>query len=273
MPEKITENTIVGYLGPEGSYSQLAAKSFRPQAKLREYVSFFALFAALSCGECDFIAVPIENSLNGGVLQNIDLMQSTENVIAVEECVIKIDHRLATLSGADLSGIKKIYSHPQALAQCSEYLAKNFPYAELIASPSTAASLKLVKDSTEAGIVGSHTSAEGFTLSTENIADQALNLTHFLLIKKGGLEKGTHSQKIFISATCRHRPGELINLLALIKEGGLNMTKIESRPIKDKPGEYRFFIELDGDIADENAIQVLKNVENAANSFKLLGAY
>lgn len=262
---------IVGYLGPKGSYSQIAAETFRPAAEFKEYATFSEVFRALVEGECDYIAVPIENSLNGGVLQNIDLLQSNEGIIACEECTVKIDHRLATLKGADLKNIKRIYSHQQALAQCGEYLSLNFPAAELVASTSTAASLSLIKDKTEAGIVGAHTRAEGFELSKENIADEVVNLTHFLLIKRGSQAEITRSKKVFFSATCNHKPGELLDLLALIR--GLNMTKIESRPIKDKPGEYRFFIEIDANISSNETVLILEDIKRAAHSFKLLGAY
>lgn len=262
----------IGYLGPEGSYSQLAAIKFRPAAQAVGYATFFALFSALDNGECDYIAVPIENTLQGGVLQNIDLMQNN-GVFAVEERVVQIDHRLAKVAGADNEDIKKIYSHPQALAQCALFLNENFPRAELIATSSTTAGLAEIKDGTEAAIVGAHITASGFELSKENIADEKLNFTHFLLVQKGGLPQGKSSQRVFFSATCRHRPGELFRLLSILKDGGLNMTKIESRPIKGKPGEYRFFIELEGDISDERTAEVLKNLRAAANSFKLLGAY
>ena len=261
----------VGYLGPTGSYSQIAAETFRPSAKLQEYTTFPELFSALVDGRCDYIAVPIENSLNGGVLQNIDLLQKHGGIIACEEHTVKIDHRLATLDGADLKNIKRIYSHPQALAQCGEYLARNFPHAELIASTSTAASLSMIKDCTEAGIVGAHTHAEGVKLSDENIADEAVNLTHFLLVRRGNESDVEHSEKVFFSATCRHKPGELLDLLSLIR--GLNMTKIESRPIKEKPGEYRFFIEIEADISSNETISLLDKVKQTAHSFKLLGAY
>lgn len=263
----------VGYLGPQGSYSKIAADIFRPQDTKTAYPSFFALFAALDKGDCDYIAVPIENTVNGGVLQNIDLLQSYGDISAVEECIVKIDHRLAYMQGADLKGITTIYSHPQALAQCAEYLAANFPGARLVASQSTAASLGLIKSPSEGGIVGAHTKAQGFVLSKTNIADNKENFTHFLLVKRGGPDKGAHTRKVFFSATCKHRPGELLNLLEAIKERGVNMTKIESRPIKQKPGEYRFFIEIEGDIQSQNTIQVLNSVEEKSASFKLLGAY
>lgn len=262
----------VGYLGPQGSYSQIAAQKFRPGAQKRAYPSFAELFNGLEKGECNYIAVPIENTVNGGVLQNIDLMQS-RGVIAVEECTVRLDHRLAVLNGADFSAVNKIYSHPQALAQCGEYLAAHYPGASLVACSSTAAGLGLISSVKEAAIVGAHTNAQGFTLSPFNIADNSENFTHFLLVRGGGLDGGAHSCKVFFSATCKHRPGELLNLLEVIKERNVNMTKIESRPIKDKPGEYRFFIELEGDISSQNMQYVLGSVQKTAASFKLLGAY
>ncbi len=263
----------VGYLGPEGSYSHIAAKTFRPNANLCGYGSFMLAVEALVKGECTSVALPVENSLNGSVAQVMDLLQYTENVFAFEECTVKIDHRFAVLKGAEKRGISRIYSHEQALAQCGKFIFENFPEAELIATPSTAASLKMLKSAADACIVGAHTNFDGVVLSEENIADEKNNLTHFLLVKKGSAESAGHCAKVYFSATCKHEAGALFNLLSVIKNGGLNMTKIQSRPIKDKAGEYRFFVEVEGDFADAHVKQVLAEVKRAANSFKILGAY
>ena len=262
----------IGYLGPDGSFSRLAADSFRPQAQKRAYPSFRDLFEGLERGECDFIAAPIENSLNGGVLQNIDLLQSHADFFAFEQVAIKVDHRLALLKGADAARVTRIYSHQQAFAQCGEYLARNFPQAELIASPSTSAGLKLVRSKHEGAIVGSHVTDPRFDISPHNIADELSNVTSFLLIKKGG-ELPQRSSKLFFSATCPHRPGALVDLIKPIKEHGFNMTKIESRPIRERPGEYRFFIETEGDSGDKKALAMLEAVKGASASFRLLGCY
>ena len=263
----------IGYLGPEGSYSSIAAKSLRPDAKLLAYQSFPQVFASVISGETDGAVVPIENTLNGGVLQNIDLLQATEGVCAVEECVIKIDHRLATLKEADISKIKRIYSHSQALEQCAKYLFKNFPTAELISAPSTAASLENVKSVEDACIVGAHTKREGFTLSKNNVSDEDANFTHFLLIKRTDIVECQHSNKIYFSFTCPNRSGALLSILSCISSNGLNMTKIESRPIKNAPDEYRFFIEIEGDYSDSGVKKAFSDIKNSANSFKLLGCY
>ncbi|MCD8286660.1 MAG: ACT domain-containing protein [Clostridia bacterium] len=262
-----------GYLGPVGSYSEIAAERIMPDAEKVAYQNFPLLMKALLSKETDVIVAPIENSINGGVLQNIDLLQSTDGVIAVQECVVHIDHRLATLTGAPLSGIRNIYSHQQALDQCARYINANFPTARLIATSSTAASIAKIQSPEDAGICGSHIKAEGITLSEENIADEKNNFTHFLLIVRGTADETRPSRKVYFSFTCRHEPGALYNILKVMADDNVNMTKIESRPIKDKPGEYRFFIEIEGDYSSPAIRRTLSCVAEAANSFKILGTY
>lgn len=264
---------IIGYLGPEGSYTSLAAEKLRPDAERRAYGNFRLVMQALVSGECDGVVAPIENSLNGGVLQNIDLLQSTEGVYAAEECTVPIDHRLATLAGADPKNITRIYSHRQALDQCGAFLSANYPAAELIATPSTAASLSMLKSLKDGCIVGAHTVRRGVTLSPRNIADEPCNLTHFLLVRRGEPAPDAFSRRIYFCVTCRHEPGALLKLLRPLSEGELNMTKIESRPIKERPGEYRFFIEVEGDYSSDKVKEALAKVRAAAHSWKLLGAY
>lgn len=265
--------SAVAYLGPEGSYSHLAVDLLAPNAKKVAFSSFPLVVGALLNGECNLAVLPIENSLNGAVLANIDLLQQSQGLVAVKTARLGLDHRLAYLDGADMRGISRIYSHEQALAQCGKFIFENFPEAELIATPSTAASLKMLKSAADACIVGAHTNFDGVVLSEENIADEKNNVTHFLLVKKGSAESAGHCAKVYFSATCKHEAGALFNLLSVIKNGGLNMTKIQSRPIKDKAGEYRFFVEVEGDFADAHVKQVLAEVKRAANSFKILGAY
>ncbi|MDE7264811.1 MAG: hypothetical protein K2N52_00865, partial [Clostridia bacterium] len=180
---------MVGYLGPEGSYSFLAAKKLRPQVGLKAYQSFPLAMQALEEGAVDEIVLPIENSLNGGVAQNMDLLNSRQ-VCAVEHLAVAIDHRLATLKGCGLENVKRVYSHAQALEQCAKYLLKNFPAAKLIATQSTAASLEMLKGEGDACIVGSHLIKEGVELSDKNISDEPNNFTHFLLVRRGGVDSG-----------------------------------------------------------------------------------
>ena len=261
------------YLGPCGSYSHLAATKMCPADELIAYGNFRAVINAVETGECNVAVIPIENTLNGGVLQNIDLLQAAEGVVAVEEKALPLDHRIATLIGAEYSGISRIYSHEQPLAQCGEYLAKCFPSAQLIATSSTAASLDMVKTLSDAAIVGAHVKRDGIVLSEDNISDGKSNFTHFLLIKRGSVSDKVQSSKIYFSVTCLHASGALLDILEPMRAGGLNMTKIQSRPIKDRAGEYRFFIEVEGNYADGAVRKVLDGVKKSAKSFKILGAY
>lgn len=261
-----------GYLGPEGSYSGLAAKKMS-SGDIRAYESFPLVFRALDSGEVDCIVIPIENSLNGEVTQNIDLLQETEGIIAVEECAVKIEHRLAYLCGADKKNIRRIYSHRQALDQCAKYLLDNFPAAKLFATSSTSASLDMLKSEEDACIVGAHTKREGIALSDKNISDYADNTTRFLKVVKGSADENKRTRKIYFSVTCPNVSGGLLKLLEKIASHGLNMTKLQSRPVKDAKDEFRFFIEIECDYSAPDTKRAIADIKGAASSFKLLGAY
>lgn len=261
-----------GYLGPEGSFSFLAATKMTPTNGLLPYDSFPKVMRALIKGEVDCIVIPIENSLNGGVIQNIDLMQATDGIIAVEEGIINVEHRLATING-NTDKIKRVYSHRQALDQCAEYLFKNFPKAQLIAVPSTSASLEMIKTEEDAGIVGAHTERAGIVLSGKNISDYSGNVTHFLKVIRGEADENKQTRKIYFSVTCPNVSGGLIKLLQRIADHGLNMSKLQSRPIKDAAEEFRFFIEIECDYSGEEIKRAVSDIKNAALSFKLLGTY
>ena len=263
----------IGYLGPVGSYSYLAAKTLCPNGEYLAYSSFPLVVKSLICGETDYIVLPIENSLNGGVLQNLDILQKTENIVAVKEKVIEIDHRLAYFDGADINKIEVIYSHEQALQQCERYLTEHFPNSRLVACGSTAASLELVESENEACIIGAHLKRDGFKLTNENIADERNNFTHFLLIRRGEISNDFSSKKIFFSFTCPNVSGALVNILNKIHDYGINMTKIESRPVKNRPDEYSFFLEIEGNYSHEKIRNALSDIQKYSSSFKLLGCY
>lgn len=263
----------VGYLGPEGSYSFLAAQTLCKGATYVPLASFPHLIKALQNGTVDAVILPIENTLNGGVSQNLDLLQSTENVVAVAHCTLKIDHRLFTCKGADPRKITTVYSHSQALAQCAQYLAQHFPEAKLVTTQSTAGSLACVKTEAEAAIAGSHLHTQNLVMSSECVSDEKNNFTHFLLVVRGEADLTKPSARVYFSFACAHQVGALLHVLNIVASHHLNMTKIESRPIKNKPGEYRFFVEADGNLQKLEVQNALQAVAKAVSSFKLLGAY
>lgn len=261
------------YLGPEGSYSMLAAQALCPQARYIPCKSFYAAAEMLKSGDAAYAVLPVENALQGAVTQNLDLLYAEPELYAVKEYLLGISHCLIAKEGARLSGIRRVYSHQQAILQCGKFLAENLPEAELIYTDSTAESVNRIKSVSDAGIVGSHIRAEGFSFLAENIADEKKNFTHFLLIRKGKEYLPEHSSKVYFAATCPHEPGSLLKMLQILAAFDLNMTKIESRPIKSAPGQYCFFIEFEGDIASEEVRVVLARLEKYAQNFRLLGCY
>lgn len=261
----------VSCLGPAGSYSHLAAEALCPGSEVLLKNNFPAVFAALTEGEAEDAVIPIENSIQGGVLQNLDLLEH-EAVYAVGQTLLKIDHRLALREGVRLADITRVYSHEQAIGQCSEYLQKYLPDAQCIFVDSTAKSLSLV-DEHSAGIVGAHAHREGIVLSRENIANEKRNYTQFFRLRRREEGLPAHSGTVFFCAVCEHRPGSLLALLKVFSDDGINLTRIESRPIRDVLGEYRFFIEIEGDIASARVRSALERARSVCRTFRILGAY
>lgn len=264
---------IVSCLGPKGSYTYIAAKNMCGGAEIVPCATFLAAANMVLEGEADAVVMPIENSINGGVLQNMDILANCGALTAVREYTLRIDHRLITLAGADRSGINRIYSHRQALDQCAAYLNAHYPNAELVAENSTAASVSCIKLPTDAAIAGAQCAWEGYDVSPECISDEKNNFTHFLLVTKGSLPEDFKSSRVYFALVCNHVPGALMQVLAIIYGCNLNMTKIESRPIKNEPGEYRFFIEVVGDYSSEEMKHALAILRSSTRSFRLIGAY
>lgn len=261
----------VACLGPMGSYSELAARRLCPANEIVLCANFPAIFRAVIDKSADTGVIPIENSIQGGVLQNLDLLE-TQEVYAVAQTLIRIDHRLATLEGVELGAIRRVYSHEQAIGQCSEFLNTYLPQAQCICTDSTAKSLSLI-DGESAGIVGSHAQREGVVLSKENIANEKNNFTQFFLIRRREEGLPEHGQTVFFSAVCEHRPGSLLALLMAFSERGINLTRIESRPIRNVLGEYRFFICIDGDMNDAQVRAALDDAKQHCRQFRILGFY
>ena len=265
----------VSYLGPSGSYSSLAVRGFFPDEKSAEGLpckSFYEAVRRLEKG-ADYAVLPVENTLQGAVTQSLDLLNENRDVYAVREYVLKIEHRLIAPVGTRLCDIRRIFSHEQAILQCGKFLAKNLPQAEIVYTESTAQSLQRICRAGDAGIVGSHVREEGFAFIGENIADENKNFTHFLLAARGKDKLPETCGKIYFAASCPHEPGALLKMLQILAVYDLNMTKIESRPIKNSPGEYCFFIEFKGDAAARNVRYALTRLQEYTKNFKLLGLY
>lgn len=261
----------VSCLGPEGSFSALAARTLCKDGTVVLCKSFAEAVSRLLSKETEYAVLPVENSLGGGVVSVLDLLAEND-IFGEEEAVLSVDHRLAMLEGVKAGDIRRVYSHEQALLQCACYLQKNFPQAELVGTLSTAESLNKL-DGCSAGIVGAHMKREGVVLSAENIADNKKNCTRFLRFRRGTLRDGEHGGAVFLCAQCAHEPGSLVKLLQIFSREGLNLTRIESRPVKEEPGKYRFFIELKGDIGSPSVQRAVCAARAYCSKFKLIGVY
>ncbi len=276
----------IAYLGPEGSYSHLAARAFLERENAVEggwnecmpFRNFAEVLNAVATGKADACAIPIENSLQGSVTQNLDLLQELQGLYAVKEYVLRIDHRLVHKAGVSLSEIGRVYSHGQALSQCSEFLSKRMPFAALRETESTAFGLtKAMEDESgkSAAIAGAHVEnlRRGFVVGEECLSDEKHNFTYFLLVKRGEDQLPKESNRLFFSVVCPNKPGSLLSLLKIIAGYNVDMTKLESRPVKNRPGEFRFFIEADCNVADEGISVFLKELKENTLECKILGAY
>ncbi len=260
----------VSCLGPAGSYSELAASELCPEGERLLCRNFHEVIESLVNELCDYAVLPIENSIQGGVVVNLDLV-SSYSVFAIKETVLKIDHRLAMLRGVKREDITQVYSHEQAIGQCQTFLREQLPGAKCRYADSTAESLSLLDEHT-AGIVGAHVRAEGVVLSDENIANEKCNFTRFMLLERRG-DLPARSSKVYFSAVTGHVPGTLVELLGIFARSNINLTRIESRPLPGKFGCYSFFIELSGDVADQNLIDALRAARDYCEHFRLIGAY
>ena len=263
----------VAYLGPEGSYSMLAAQKLCPQAQGVPCKSFFSAVEKLRKGEVGSAVLPVENTLQGAVTQNLDLLYAAPSLFAVREYVLPIEHRLIAREGTRLEEVRRVYSHPQAILQCGKFLSGVLSRAATIETSSTAESLTHIREAGDAGIVGSHVRAGGVCCRGGDIAAEKKNFTHFLLVKKGREHLPASSSHVYFAATCPHEPGALLKMLQILSVYDLNMTKIESRPIKNSPGTYCFFIEFKGDVADRHVCAALDRLEEYTDGFKLIGCY
>ena len=255
----------IAYLGPEDSYSHLAADTFlKTEDKGASYErdecipfrNFSEVFHAVETGRADAAAVPIENSLEGGVLQNLDLLQASEELYAVRESLLKIDHRLIYREGPLIRRSGGCIRIARRWGSACSFLSSRMPFASLKRrNPRRSAVARAAEDFSppQRGDRGAHISfvPEGFVIGEECISDEKNNFTQFLLVKKGRKHLPRNSSRIFFSAVCPHRPGSLLALLEIIAAHGVNMSKIESRPVKDRPGDYRFFIEAETDVGSD----------------------
>lgn len=279
----------VSYLGPQGTFSELAVRKYL-QGKDHvsiPYKSIAAVFKSVMIGETDWGVLPMENSCEGTVNQTIDLLangypdetkakDNDQNEIKIiGEIILPINHSLLTKQNVSLADIECVISHPQALAQCRKYLAKNLPHAELIEVASTAEAVKQVSQAVKpcAAIAMADIAKDnGLVVKEKNINDYPNNETRFIVISKEETDC-TQNCKTSLLVNVLNKPGALYKILKEFSLRGINLTKIESRPAKTKMGEYLFFIDLDGHYLESKIDDAIKEINNITHPVKVLGSY
>ena len=263
----------VAYLGPEATFTHMACKRrFGLSALYVPSATIASVFDEVEKSLADFGVVPIENSTEGVVNHTLDSFIDSPLVID-GEIVLEVSHCLLNRSG-DMHDIQKVYSHPQAVAQCRKWLAENLPRAAVIEVASTALAARLAKDDPQSAAVASELAGQLYDLRVvkRKIEDHVQNVTRFLVIGRQPTEP-TGRDKTSILFSVKDEPGVLFRVLASFANHKINLSKIESRPSRKRPWEYVFFIDLDGHADDANVKTALVEFAKACDFVKVLGSY
>jgi len=263
----------IAYLGPEATFTHLAAiKNFGKSAEYISTKSIADVFAEVEKGRADYGVVPIENSTEGVVNHTLDMFIESDLKICAET-LLEILHCLLSQSD-DLQKIKRIYSHPQAFAQCRNWLEDHLPNAELVETASTAEAAQRVKKERTAAAIASDLASElyGLKIVASRIEDRSDNFTRFLVISKD-FPPSSGVDKTSILFSIKDRVGALHDMLVPFKKHNINLTKIESRPTKKKAWEYIFFVDFVGHLTEENVQKALSELEEQCLYLKILGSY
>lgn len=274
-------NCLIAYQGEPGAYSEIAALRFgEPQP----CESFDDVFAAVTTRKADFAAIPIENSLGGSIHHNYDLLLRNP-VIILAETFVKVEHCLLGIPGASVETATRVLSHPQALAQCHNFIATH-PSIRAEAAYDTAGSAKMIAENGDASVlaIASKRAGElyGLEILRENLADEEWNITRFFCIAREGSPAGiaalkkqpdTTQQKTSIVFSLRNEQGSLYKALATLAHRGIDLTKIESRPSKKKAFEYLFYIDFIGHRDEPHIQRALSILEEFAPMIRVLGSY
>ena len=254
--------TQVAYLGPKGTYAEKAADIL---SKLANYESpifvpckgLHSVIKSLAYKNCDAAVVPIENSVEGGVTSTLDALWKFPDIYINKAIVLPIKHAL--ISSGKISNISEVLSHPQALAQCSEWLASNLPEAILLPTNSTSEAVNMVKGSSFRAAIGSKSlvEIEGLKELAFPINDVPGNRTRFVLLTQKTVESDSNVAS-FAFSLLSNTPGSLLKALTCIAEKGFNMSKIESRPSKRELGEYIIYVDIE--LNDKNNITTFLNL-------------
>jgi len=268
--------TTIAYLGPEGTFSEIAARSLGI-AEMRSHpcMSIAEVFEAVERGKADIGVVPIENSIEGSVAATLDALVFDSSLEIQQELVLDIRFSLVAAPGTSLADITSVVAHPQALGQCRRWLERHLPGRPVSVANSNAEAVKTAASTPGTAALGPALAAGiyGAEVLEEDIQDYAGNQTRFVVIGRGLRPRTGHDKTSLALFMKRDKPGALLMILSEFAYGDINLTKIQSRPTKRQLGDYMFFVDLEGHVDDENVRLALDCLRLKLREVKVLGSY
>lgn len=266
----------IAFLGPVGTYTEEAALKYDSQADLQPFPTIAAVGLAVSSGVTDQGVVPIENSLEGSVTFTLDLLISQAGLSIYNEVVLPIEHYLMAKPGTRAPNVQVIYSHPQALGQCRNFLERCFPQAERTASLSTISAVTdMQKSSVPAASISPRRAAELYDVEIigRDIQDNPNNVTRFAVLNKSDHAPTGRDKTSLCFSFERDAPGSLYGALGEFAKRNINLAKIESRPTKETLGQYIFLIDCEGHREDRLVKEAIEALSSTVTLLKVLGSY
>jgi len=273
-PNAFPSKATVACQGIEGAYSQQAVDRLFQLPSILYFQRFEGVFQAVEQGLCKYGVLPIENSLHGSVTEVYDLMKKYSFFIA-RSLKLRVRHMLLGKEGAKVSNITEIFSHEQALGQCGEFL-KSLGNVKVTVCENTAVAARMVAESGRDDIAALSSrecaSLYGLSILSEDTQDNDSNYTRFICISKG-LEIYPGSNRISLMLSVPHKPGSLYRLISRISSQGININKIESRPIPGSDFEFMFYFDLETSVGEQNILSLLSELSSEIERFTFLGNY
>ncbi|MBI4200592.1 MAG: prephenate dehydratase [Chloroflexi bacterium] len=266
----------VAYLGPAGSFAEAAALRYAPQAQLLPCTTISAVAQGVATGTADEGVVPIENSLEGSVTDTLDLLIHDSSLFIRQELVLPVEHCLLVRPGTRAQEVRVIYSHPQALGQCRQFLERHLPGASLVAALSTSAAAQQVHETREpAAAIGTARAAELYHLEVlaRGIQDNPSNATRFVVLGHADHPPTGDDKTSLCFSFAEDSPGLLYRTLGEFARRNINLAKVESRPTKQSLGQYIFLVDLAGHKEDPVVKRALRGLQRRVSFFKVFGSY
>jgi prephenate dehydratase len=267
----------IAYLGPRGSFSEVAALNFDPSGDSLPCANFPEIVAAVERGEASHGILPVENSIEGAISTNLDILIHETDLRICAEVIVPVRHFLIVQPGVMLADVTSVSSHPQALAQCRHWLENNLPHAEIVAALSTSGAVEKIMqgDDRGAAAIGTVRAAElyGGEVIAHDIHDVRANVTRFVVINAEDAAPTGDDKTNLAFTVVRNQPGAIHRAISVFAHDGIQLTKIESRPTKAWLGDYVFLLDLEGHRTDPKVAAAIERMSAHCDWVKVFGSY